>query len=202
MTAESLADFYANVASRSRGANRVRVVGETAPSTSRRAQGMPGAGRNPWPASNKKSWRQLPQVQPNHPGIPCAMVLTLIARSPWEPGFLAPIAREIIIPRTWPQRREARTTRLRSPHRDRSSARQTRCNPIRPSHPAPNVRDDREAPLLSECGTARIMPLIWGRRQGVFCKSEQRRCDRLARRAVCAWRTCANCRSRRSIRDP
>jgi hypothetical protein len=29
-------------------------------------------------------------------GIPCAMVLTLISRSPWEPGFLAPIAREII----------------------------------------------------------------------------------------------------------
>jgi hypothetical protein len=54
-------------------------------------------------------------------GIPCAMVLTLIARSPWEPGFLAPIAREIIISRTWPQRREARTTRLRRPHRRRSS---------------------------------------------------------------------------------
>jgi hypothetical protein len=27
-------------------------------------------------------------------GIPCAMVLTLISRSPWGPGFLAPIARE------------------------------------------------------------------------------------------------------------
>jgi hypothetical protein len=26
---------------------------------------MPGAGRNPWPASDKKSWRQSPQVQPN-----------------------------------------------------------------------------------------------------------------------------------------
>jgi hypothetical protein len=32
-------------------------------------------------------------------GIPCAMVLTLIARSPWEPGFLTPIARELIISR-------------------------------------------------------------------------------------------------------
>jgi hypothetical protein len=30
-------------------------------------------------------------------GIPCAMVLTLISGSPWEPGFLAPITREIII---------------------------------------------------------------------------------------------------------
>ncbi|WP_291701893.1 hypothetical protein [Bradyrhizobium sp.] len=30
-------------------------------------------------------------------GIPCATVLTLISRSPWEPGFLAPVTREIII---------------------------------------------------------------------------------------------------------
>jgi hypothetical protein len=46
-------------------------------------------------------------------GIPCAMVLTLITRSPWEPGLFAPIAREIITSQAWPQRREARTTRLR-----------------------------------------------------------------------------------------
>jgi hypothetical protein len=38
----------------------------------------------------------------------------------------------------------------------------------RPSHPALNVRDDREAPLLGERGTARIMPLIWGRSQVYF----------------------------------
>jgi hypothetical protein len=37
---------------------------------SERAQGMPGAGRNPWPASKKKSWRQSPQVQPDHPAFP------------------------------------------------------------------------------------------------------------------------------------
>jgi len=37
-----------------------------------------------------------------------------------------------------------------------------RCDPMRPSHPALNVRDDREAPLWIECGTARIMPLIGG----------------------------------------
>ena len=29
-------------------------------------------------------------------GIPCAMVLTLIARSPWRPGFFAPIIGKII----------------------------------------------------------------------------------------------------------
>ena len=47
--------------------------------------------------------------------------VTAYTRSPRGPGFLAPIAREIIIPRAWPQRREARTTRFRRPHQRRSS---------------------------------------------------------------------------------
>jgi hypothetical protein len=34
----------------------------------------------------------------------------------------------------------------------------------RPSHPALNFRDDREAPLLSSAGRGE-MPLIWGKRQ-------------------------------------
>src|SRR5262245_35328859 len=48
-----------------------------------RAQGMPGAGRNPWPACNKERRRQLPQVQPTA-GIPCAMVFTLIRALPGD----------------------------------------------------------------------------------------------------------------------
>jgi hypothetical protein len=80
-------------------------------------------------------------------GIPCAMVLTLIARSPRGPGFLAPVVARSSHA-TWPQRREARTTRLRRPHRDQSSAQSLRADPMRPSHPAFNVRDDREAPLV------------------------------------------------------
>jgi hypothetical protein len=39
----------------------------------------------------------------------------------------------------------------------------SRAPPTRPSHPAPNVRDDREAPLLIERGTAGIMLLISGK---------------------------------------
>jgi hypothetical protein len=35
----------------------------------------------------------------------------------------------------------------------------TRCIPTRPPHPAPNVRDDREAPLLIEAGCAEISTL-------------------------------------------
>jgi hypothetical protein len=43
--------------------------------------------------------------------------------------------------------------------------------PSRPSHPALNVRDDREAPLR-RVRDARMMLLIWGRRQACFWKPE------------------------------
>jgi hypothetical protein len=56
-------------------------------------------------------------------------------------------------------------------------------NTPRPSHPAPNVRDDREAPLL-QARDARIIVLICPTRQ------HPSGCGRLARRAVCAWRAC------------
>jgi len=52
------------------------------PSESKRAQGMPGAGRNPWPACSKKSRRQLPQVQPNHPAFPARWCYGLYVLSP------------------------------------------------------------------------------------------------------------------------
>jgi hypothetical protein len=35
----------------------------------------------------------------------------------------------------------------------------------RPPHPVLNVRHDREAPLVAECGTARMMLVIWGKAQ-------------------------------------
>jgi hypothetical protein len=57
----------------------------------------------------------------------------------------------------------------------------------RPSHPAPNVRDDREAPLLRG-GTASMWDV------SEVCRKPLAR-DRLTRRAVCAWRICAICPS-------
>src|SRR5215467_6272269 len=71
---------------------------------------MPGEGLTHGPRAVKKHGEGTTGSAESS-GIPCAMVLTLIARSPWEPGCLAPIAREIIS-RTWHQRRGARTTRL------------------------------------------------------------------------------------------
>jgi len=122
----------------------------------------------------QKSRRHSPQVWPRQPGLPCAMVLTLMARSPWEPGFLAPIARSVrhasklglSVGRPGPHAFAVRIGIVRP------RATSARCDPIRPSHPALNVRDDREAPLWIECGTVRIMLLTWGRRQVRFWKSE------------------------------
>src|SRR5215813_8473471 len=123
---------------------------------------MPGEGLTHGPRAVKKHGEGTTGSAESS-GIPCAMVLTLMARSPWEPGLIAPIAREIITSRTWPQRREARTTRFRvrinavRPHESSCAS------PKRPPHPAPNVRDDREAPLSIERGTVHIMLLIPGK---------------------------------------
>ena len=72
---------------------------------------MPGEGLTHGPPAEKKLAADTTGSAKSS-GIPCAMVLTLISCSPWEPGFLAPIAREIVISRAWRQRRGARTTRF------------------------------------------------------------------------------------------
>jgi hypothetical protein len=73
------------------------------------------------------------------------MVLRLISSSPRGPGFVAPVAgvmRSIIASLTPASGRQDHTT---SPSA-RVRSRQQRTS--RPSHPAPNVRDDRETPLV------------------------------------------------------
>jgi len=67
----------------------------------RKQEGAGKAGRwpRPWPASKQKSWRQTPQVWPKHPGLPCAMVLTLIAGSPRGPGLIAPVITRLVTAR-------------------------------------------------------------------------------------------------------
>ena len=51
---------------------------------------MPGAGRNPWPACNKKSRRQVPQVQPNHPAFPAQWLYGLYRALLGDRAFLPP----------------------------------------------------------------------------------------------------------------
>ena len=148
------------------------------------------------------------------PGLPCAMVLRLIARSPWRRIPFASIADELTILRSpagpenlhqldtshgcqnhTPLPSAASSTKtLRSAHvlpteipakafKRRSSARRliahrpkpalrSRSRPTlpRPSHPAPNVRDDRDTPLLW-VGMAGVVGVIWGNREAeYFCR--------------------------------
>jgi hypothetical protein len=56
----------------------------------RRAQGMSGEGLTHGPPA-AKSWRQSPQIQPNHPAFPARWCYGF----PGGPGFLAPVARNV-----------------------------------------------------------------------------------------------------------
>jgi hypothetical protein len=74
--------------------------------------------------------------------------VTIYTRSSRGPAVLPPSSAMMRqhLRKTWHQHRDARTTRL---HRRTGSfvrARHSRCDPTRPPHPAPGVRDDREAP--------------------------------------------------------
>jgi hypothetical protein len=95
-----------------------------------RARGMPGADLTRGPPIENKSKRQSPQGSAQSSGIPCAMILRRIARSPRGDRAFLPPSPHGSYPRTWPQRREARTTRPRRPRSIRSSGETTR-----PSHP-------------------------------------------------------------------
>ena len=78
-------------------------------------------------------------------GLPCAMVLRFIRALPGE-RLSCPRRSRLVIGRlaSAPRCQNHATS---SSHRDRSSARASpRCAPMRPPHPAPDVRDDREAP--------------------------------------------------------
>ena len=138
--------------------------------------GNAGSWPPPWPVCKTKSRRQSPQVQPSHPGIPCTTVLTLISRSPWEPGFLAPIASRIIMRKTWPQRREARTTRFYvRPGVVRPCTRHARRQSVH-RIPRPRSVTIGHNALFKRGGTARIMLLI---RRNVKLDFENRKqlCD-------------------------
>jgi hypothetical protein len=81
---------------------------------------------------------------PETSGIPHAMVLRLISRSPRGPGFLAPV-----IPEKLASQELNASVGAPGPHAFAvrfSTARLATL--LRPPHPASNVRDDREAPLL------------------------------------------------------
>ena len=81
------------------------------------------------------------QVQRRQSGLPCAMVLRLIARSPWRSGFLVTIAREACSANLTPaSRRQDHTT---SPSASGAPVLRT----LRGHRIQPRVRDGRDTPL-------------------------------------------------------
>jgi hypothetical protein len=109
------------------------------------------------------------------------MVLRLIRDLPGDHAWLPPSSarRASVFANLAPasERQDHTTSPSTSCHSSRDMS--------RPSHPAAYVRDDREAPLLW---------LRDGRehRCDLPDKATSRTCDRLARRAICAWHACAN----------
>jgi hypothetical protein len=136
-----------HIAPRSRGAMRPRFANHAL--TRQRAQGKPGARCTRSLACKVESTRVRHHRFTGTPGLPCAMVLTV--------SFgLSPVTglcchRHL---RSWLRKLDA-SVGTSGPHdftvrkyavRPRKKL---RCDALRPPHPAPNVRDDRETPLRS-----------------------------------------------------
>jgi hypothetical protein len=168
---------------RSRGARTPRLSIRSTLRKSKRAQGMPGAGRYPWPACRKKSRRQSPQVQPTS-GIPCAMVYNLYEVSPGT-GLFAPVIsvmRSIIADLALAPERQDPTT---SP----SVSSAIVVAPSTSTAPRLALRDDRPKRPSSSRRDARK------HRLDLPDDTSAATCDELARRAICAWRAYGICPS-------
>jgi hypothetical protein len=111
---------------------------------------MPGEGLTRGPPAKQKaggSYHRFSQIIRHslRDGFNAYVVLS--------PGTgLSCSCRKQIVLLTWPQRREARTTRFHvrigavRPHEN------SRASPTRPSHPRLAFRDDRDTPLQTEAG--------------------------------------------------
>jgi hypothetical protein len=126
---------------RSRGMKHPSFSNQTVPPRDRgRREDRAPAGTH-GPRATKKHAAE-PQVQPKSPGLPCAMVLRLIRDLPGETGLCCHRRLAFISQGEAPE--SGRQDHTLSPSASCCSSDDT----TRPSHPAPNVRDDREAPLL------------------------------------------------------
>jgi hypothetical protein len=112
------------------------------------------------PRAEKKHAAE-PQAQPKSSGLPCAMVLRLIRDLPGDQALLPPLPRVISRNVTPTLGRQDHTT---SPSASCCSSHST----SRPSHPALNVRDDRDTPLLW-ARDARMLVLICPTTQAKMC---------------------------------
>src|SRR5216683_4945942 len=149
----------------------------------KRAQGRPGARSHPWSACNKSTrqnhrYRRIirPSLRNGFNGV----LRALLGDHAWLPP--SPVRRESVFTTLAPaSERQDHTT---SPSAKTLLVRaMLRFNALRPSHPIPNVRDDREAPLYGERDKRSEATDL-----GVRSIAADR--DRLARRANYAGEAC------------
>jgi hypothetical protein len=146
---------------------------------------MPGARPAPMtPCADKKHTSVVATGVPPHAGIPCAMVLTAYSALSLVTGLCChhhqrDAARDITSVRCKASSLVMRG-RLRQfdasvgasgPHGFAVRCqRASSCAPSRPPHPIPNVRDDREAPLLQRARNGTVIVVILARREAkCFC---------------------------------
>ena len=153
------------------------------PSRIERAQGMPGARAEPAALRAKvKSTQASHHRSAERSGIPCAMVLRFPSCSPRRPGLVA----SVISAMREHCRRLDISVGISGPHdfAVRLCSRSSFESKARPPHPAPNVRDDRETPLLVGTGCAENAFDLPDVASECVCDTLARRANQLARVAV------------------
>src|SRR6516225_12440646 len=145
--------------SQSRGAENARVLSSLTLDKKKRAQGMPDAQCTRSLACEVKKHSSIVTTgTPKRSGTPCANGFNGFLRDlPGVRDFLVTVigAMPSIVANLTPAKgRQDHTT---SPSAHASFV----CRGhSRPSHPAPNVRDDREAPLLWSAGRGELVKMI------------------------------------------
>ena len=105
------------------------------------------------------------------PGLPCEMVLTVSFVLSLGTGLSCSHRQQDHLSPTWPQRREARTTRLRRPQERRSSARKNRTRRLASIAARLTSGDDWPSRLDQEGRDGRIRAYVSGKRKRNFFTS-------------------------------
>ena len=137
---------------------------------------------SPMARLQQKSRRQSPQVRPDQPAFPARWCYGLYRALPGDLCLVATVVREINPATLAPaSERQNHTTSPSASGHVRLTC------PPRPPHPRPTYRDDRPKRPSSSRRDARE------HRCDLPDGASADACDRLARRAICAWRACGNC---------
>jgi hypothetical protein len=118
-----------------------------------------------------------------------------MARSPREPGLIAPVIARLVTARLDLSVGRPGPRAFASASAPFVRTKTSRASPTRPSHPASRFVTIAHTPLSSRRDGADHAPDL-GSASSLFLNNGiNADCDRLARRAVCARRSCADCPS-------